>query len=101
VVVLDVLLVVVVVVLATSGAHRMSTFLLPASVLAQAAPVNVMERPRPRRAFGAVMKARTLALAARCTVSPPTFRSGVGVLPVGPNVVVFSSRTVPCTLIVD
>ena len=101
VLVLDVLLVVVVVVLATSGAHRMSTFLLPASVLTQAAPVNVMELPRPRRAFGAVMKARTLSLAARCTVSPPTLRSGVAASPVGPKVVSFSSRTLPCTLIVD
>jgi len=64
-VLVDVLLVVVVVVLETSGAHVIVTLRLPASSLTQAAPVKLMLRPRPRRALGAVMKARTSSLALR------------------------------------
>src|SRR5262249_38320852 len=101
VVLVDVLLVVVVVVLATSGAQVISTLRPPARVSAQAAPVNFMARPRLSRALGAVMKARTSALALRCRVDPGTFGSGVGVPVRGRKVVALSSRTVPCTLIVD
>jgi len=63
-VLVDVLLVVVVV-LTTSGAQLIVTLRLPASSLTQAAPVKLMWRPRPRRATGAVMKARTSSLALR------------------------------------
>ncbi len=71
--------VVVVVVLATSGAHATVTCHPPTSVWAHADPVKRAARPRPKRATGAVTKARTVLLAPNFTRSPRAFSSGVGV----------------------
>jgi hypothetical protein len=92
---------VVVVVTGTSGAHLTVTLRLPLSVRAHAAPVNVVPRPMLSFALGAVMNARTSSCAPKCTTSPATLSSGVGVDPSGPSVVSLPSRTSPPTLIVD
>src|SRR5262249_25649928 len=91
----------VVVVDVGSGAHSTVTRRPVATDLAQAAPISLEPRPSVKRAFGAVMKARTSLPALMWTSSPVTLSNGVGVAASGSNVVSFPNHAFPPTLMVD